>query len=73
MPNFDARLRLSLQPSLPVGHPLNIVRPYDIHLDAWRGLSKWSASNLGRKAFVTRAEYDEKGADWFKGHEWGNV
>ncbi|BGP26386.1 actin-related protein 5 [Rhodotorula toruloides] len=73
VPNLDARLRLSLQPSLPVGHPLNIVRPYDIHLDAWRGLSKWSASELGRKAFVTRAEYDEKGADWFKGHGWGNV
>ncbi|BGP34011.1 Actin-related protein 5 [Rhodotorula toruloides] len=73
VPNFDARLRLSLQPSLPVGHPLNIVRPYDVHLDAWRGLSKWSASSSGRKAFVTRAEYDEKGADWFKGHGWGNV
>ncbi|BGP01976.1 Actin-related protein 5 [Rhodotorula toruloides] len=73
VPNFDARLRLSLQPSLPVGHPLNIVRPYDVHLDAWRGLSKWSASSLGRKAFVSRAEYDEKGANWFKGHGWGNI
>lgn len=72
MPNFDARLRSSLTPSLPVGHPLNIVRPYDPAFDAWRGMGKWAMSDAGRKSFITRAEYDEKGADWYVGHAWGN-
>ncbi|GJN92559.1 hypothetical protein Rhopal_005589-T1 [Rhodotorula paludigena] len=72
VPNFDARLRSSLTPSLPVGHPLNIVRPYDPAFDAWRGMGKWAMSDAGRKSFITRAEYDEKGADWYVGHAWGN-
>ncbi|GAA5980993.1 hypothetical protein JCM11641_001422 [Rhodosporidiobolus odoratus] len=74
LPNFDARLISSLTPSLPVGHPLNTVRSYesDPSHDAWRGLSKWSASSEGRKAFVTKAEYDEYGSEWFKEHGWGN-
>ncbi|GAA6012257.1 hypothetical protein JCM10207_002780 [Rhodosporidiobolus poonsookiae] len=74
VPGFDARLRDQLTPNLPVGHPLNIVRSFeaDASLDAWRGLAKWSTSSEGRKAFVTRAEYDEHGAEWFKEHGWGN-
>lgn len=72
VPNFDARLRTSLQPSLPVGHPLNIVRPYDPHFDAWRGLTKWSGSEEGQSARITKADYDERGKDWYAGHAWGN-
>ncbi|BGP18453.1 Actin-related protein 5 [Rhodosporidiobolus nylandii] len=74
LPGFDSRLVSSLRPNLPVGHPLNIVRSFeqDPSLDAWRGLAKWSASAEGRKAFVTRAEYEEYGSEWFKEHGWGN-
>ncbi|BGP57001.1 hypothetical protein JCM8202_004564 [Rhodotorula sphaerocarpa] len=72
VPNFDARLRTSLQPSLPVGHPLNIVRPYDPHADAWRGVAKWSTSDVGVQARITRADYEEHGKDRYVGHAWGN-
>ncbi|BGP50256.1 Actin-related protein 5 [Rhodotorula kratochvilovae] len=71
LPSFSSRLSSSLRPSLPVGAPLNIVQPADT-LDVWRGMARWSASDEGRRAFVTRAEYDEKGAEWFKEHGWGN-
>ncbi|GAA5897144.1 uncharacterized protein JCM6883_006594 [Sporobolomyces salmoneus] len=75
LPNFDSRLRSSLTPVLPVGHPLNITRTYDSQYpawSAWRGMSKWSNSDRGRRAFVTRQEYEENGAEWFKEHGWGN-
>ncbi|GAA6061978.1 hypothetical protein JCM10212_005222 [Sporobolomyces blumeae] len=75
IPSFDARLRSSLVPSLPVDHPLNIVRSYDANRPdwaAWRGMAKWSQSDEGRTAFVSKAEYDEKGAEWFKEHGYGN-
>ncbi|GAA5878506.1 hypothetical protein JCM8547_008434 [Rhodosporidiobolus lusitaniae] len=74
LPGFDSRLLASLTPNLPVGHPLRIVRSFesDPSLDAWRGLAKWSTSLTARQAFISRAEYDEKGADYFKDHGWGN-
>ncbi|POY73163.1 hypothetical protein BMF94_3793 [Rhodotorula taiwanensis] len=72
VPNFDARLRSSLQPSLPVGQALNIVRSYDVQNDAWRGLAKWSTTAEGQQARITRADYDERGKDWYAGHAWGN-
>lgn len=72
VPNFDARLRSSLQPSLPVGQALNIVRSYDVQNDAWRGLAKWSTTAEGQQARITRADYDEQGKDWYAGHAWGN-
>ncbi|GAA6043983.1 hypothetical protein JCM8097_003422 [Rhodosporidiobolus ruineniae] len=74
LPNFDARLLSSLTPSLPVGHPLRIFRSpnADPSLEAWRGLGRWTASEEGRKAFVTKAEYEEAGPEYFKEHGWGN-
>ncbi|GAA5828704.1 hypothetical protein JCM3770_003497 [Rhodotorula araucariae] len=79
IPSFSSRLSSALRPSLPVGAPLRISAPADA-LDAWRGLARWTGSGSGsgsasadaRRAFVTRAEYDEKGAEWFKEHGWGN-
>ncbi|GAA5833951.1 hypothetical protein JCM3766R1_002480 [Sporobolomyces carnicolor] len=75
LPNFDARLRSSLTPVLPVGHPLSITRTYESEhpsWSAWRGMTKWSRSPEATRAFVTRQEYEEHGADWFKEHAWGN-
>ncbi|GAA5952105.1 hypothetical protein JCM3765_005194 [Sporobolomyces pararoseus] len=75
LPNFDSRLRSSLTPILPVNHPLNITRTWDSvnpSWSAWRGMSKWSQSEQGRKSFVTKMEYEENGAEWFKEHGWGN-
>ncbi|GAA5936627.1 hypothetical protein JCM1841_004631 [Sporobolomyces salmonicolor] len=75
VPLFSERLRASLTPSLPLNAPLNIVRSYDPAapgLDAWRGMAKWSGTDEGKRAFVSRQEYEEKGSEWFKEHGWGN-
>ncbi|GAA5915571.1 hypothetical protein JCM5296_007287, partial [Sporobolomyces johnsonii] len=75
VPLFSERLRASLTPSLPINSPLDIVRSYDPSapdLDAWRGMAKWSGTDEGRRAFVSRQEYEENGAEWFKEHGWGN-
>ncbi|GAA5859405.1 hypothetical protein JCM1840_004599 [Sporobolomyces johnsonii] len=75
VPRFSDRLRASLTPSLPINSPLDIVRSYDPSapdLDAWRGMAKWAGTDEGRRAFVSRQEYEENGAEWFKEHGWGN-
>lgn len=75
VPNFASRLTASLQPVLPVGAPLHVRGPADT-LDAWRGMARWTTSGgeqARRRAFVTRAEYDEHGSEWFKEHGWGNL
>ncbi|KAI5479257.1 actin-related protein 5 [Pseudohyphozyma bogoriensis] len=72
VPNFDVRLRNTIRPILPVSSPLNIVRPYDIHLDSWRGMAKWSSTDDCGRALVTKAEYDEYGGEWLKAHGLGN-
>jgi actin-related protein 5 len=72
IPNFDVRLRNSLRPILPVSSALNIVRPAD-QFDAWRGMAKWSRTDTMGRALITRAEYEEFGADYLKVHGLGNA
>jgi actin-related protein 5 len=64
--NFDERLRDGLMPLLPAGSPLGIRRAGDAVLDAWRGAAAWAGRPGWKSAAVTRAEYEEKGADYFK-------
>lgn len=73
IPNFDLRLHNTLRPILPVSSPLNIVRPFDPANDAWRGMAKWARSGEMAKASVTRAEYEEYGAEYLKVHGMGNA
>lgn len=73
IPNFDLRLHNTLRPILPVSSPLNIVRPFDLSNDAWRGMAKWARSGEMTRASVTRAEYEEYGAEYFKVHGMGNA
>lgn len=35
-------------------------------------MAEWSKSEGSRAARVTRAEYEEYGAEWLKEHQWGN-
>lgn len=63
----------ALRPVLPVSSPLNIVRPYDVANDAWRGMAKWARSGEMQRSAVTRAEYEEFGGDYLKVHGMGNA
>jgi hypothetical protein len=35
-------------------------------------LNKWSGSEEGQSARITKADYEERGKDWYAGHAWGN-
>ncbi|KAI9788004.1 MAG: Nuclear actin-protein involved in chromatin remodeling [Peltula sp. TS41687] len=77
--SFDERLRGELVAVLPAGAPLGVRRAKDPLLDAWRGAAGWVARGAGagaggdwERARVTREEYAEKGAEWFKEHRLGN-
>ncbi len=63
---FDDRLRQGLTALLPAGSPLHIRRAGDAVLDAWRGAAQWVGTPAWKAAAVTRAEWQEKGADYIK-------
>lgn len=64
--NFDQRLKDELTALLPAGAPLEIRRAGDPLLDAWKGAAAWACSPAWKAAKVTKEEYEEKGAEYFK-------
>ncbi|KAK0541302.1 Nuclear actin-protein involved in chromatin remodeling [Tilletia horrida] len=67
-PGFDERLLSSIRATQPVGTSLGLRRARDVRFDPWRGMARWAREcrDEFRAAQVTRAEYEEKGAEWFK-------
>jgi len=70
---FEDRLRKELRAVLPADATLKVRKAKDSILDAWRGAAKWSNQADSRHAFVTRAEFHEKGGDYLKEHNLGNA
>jgi actin-related protein 5 len=70
---FEERLRDELRAVLPADVQLGLRRAKDPILDAWRGAAKWAATSDSRSAFVTREEWLEKGGDYIREHNLGNV
>ncbi|EWC44728.1 hypothetical protein DRE_06506 [Drechslerella stenobrocha 248] len=74
---FEDRMRDTLMSMLPFEAPLGVRTAKDPLLDAWRGAALWSKTNVGQAAWkgaaITRAEYMEKGSDYMKEHNLGNV
>jgi actin-related protein 5 len=70
---FEDRLRKELRAVLPADATLRVRKAKDSILDAWRGAAKWSNQADSRRAFVTRAEFLEKGGDYLKEHNLGNA
>jgi actin-related protein 5 len=63
---FEERLRTELRAVLPAEAPLRVRTAQDPSLDAWRGAAKWSKQASSKTAFVTRADFMEKGGDYIK-------
>jgi len=63
---FDERVRTELRALLPSEALMNVRRATDPVLDAWRGAAKWATEPRSKEAFITKAEYAEKGADYLK-------
>lgn len=67
--SFEERLARELTATLPSEFELNVRKASDPILDAWRGAAGWWSSTSPSErqmATVTRAEYQEKGADYIK-------
>ncbi|KAI6820036.1 actin-like ATPase domain-containing protein [Hortaea werneckii] len=70
---FEERLRSELRAVLPTEVELGVRKAKDPVLDAWRGAAKWAATPQSRQAFVTKKEWEEKGGEYIKEHNLGNV
>ncbi|KAF2654511.1 actin-like ATPase domain-containing protein [Lophiostoma macrostomum CBS 122681] len=70
---FEERLRNELRAVLPAEEEIRVRRAKDCVLDAWRGAAKWAANPKSRSAFITRADFQEKGSEYLKEHDMGNA
>jgi actin-related protein 5 len=72
-PGFEERLRTELRAVLPADAIFKVRKAKDPVLDAWKGAAKWASSANSKQAFVTRADFLEKGGDYLKEHDLGNA
>ncbi|KAK6357905.1 Nuclear actin-protein involved in chromatin remodeling [Orbilia blumenaviensis] len=74
---FEERLRTTIMSVLPFEAEFGVRTAKDPLLDAWKGAALWSKTNIGgpiwEGARITRADFDEKGSDYIKEHNLGNV
>ncbi|KKA29299.1 hypothetical protein TD95_005408 [Thielaviopsis punctulata] len=70
---FSQRLEDGLRALVEAGAPLKVRMAQDPLADAWRGAAEWVGSEAWKAAKVSRAEYEEKGADYIKEHDLGNA
>ncbi|KAJ5767625.1 Actin-like protein arp5 [Penicillium manginii] len=71
---FDERLRNELRGVVPLEAELRVRRAKDPVLDAWKGAAQWAGEAEGfGKSSVSRQEYLEKGSEYIKEHDLGNV
>lgn len=71
--NFEERLHDELRAVLPSEVALGVRRAQDPVLDAWKGAAKWASTSPSRRSFVTKEEWLEKGGEYLKEHNLGNV
>lgn len=70
---YEERLRNELRAILPAEVDLGVRKAKDPILDAWRGAAKWAGTSGSRQAFVSKEEWMEKGGEYIKEHNLGNV
>ena len=72
-PNFEERLRRELRTVLPIDMSLGVRTAGDPVLDAWKGAAEWASQPESRSAFISRADWEERGGDYLKEHPLGNL
>jgi len=70
---FEERLRSELNAVLPGDVQIGVRRARDPVLDAWRGAAKWATTPESRSAFVSKEEWMEKGGEYIREHNLGNI
>ncbi|KAF8919432.1 actin-like ATPase domain-containing protein [Mucidula mucida] len=75
-PSMIQRLHHTLRPLLLQDMPINIVRAADPTLDAWKGMAAFSMTDEFKTTGMTKADYEEHGAERIKkwwGSNWNNA
>nr|CAD7447807.1 unnamed protein product [Timema bartmani] len=72
MPGLVPRLDKELREMRPFESQFHLTMAADPVLDAWHGAQELIASGSLSRCFVTRAEYEEKGGEFFKEHSASN-
>nr|CAD7455241.1 unnamed protein product [Timema tahoe] len=72
MPGLVPRLDKELREMRPFESQFHLTMAADPVLDAWHGAQELIASGSFSRCFVTRAEYEEKGGEFFKEHSASN-
>ena len=73
LPNLLPRIQKDFRTVLPVEAPLNVIRARDPALGAWKGARKFAQlPHFIKDLSISRAEYEEYGADYLKAHFLGN-
>ncbi|QKX60205.1 uncharacterized protein TRUGW13939_07348 [Talaromyces rugulosus] len=70
---FDERLRTELRGFVPVDAKMSLRRAADPVFDAWKGAAQWASGPGLGSVSITRADYEEKGSEYLKEHDLGNV
>ncbi|KAG8530053.1 uncharacterized protein KY384_005535 [Bacidia gigantensis] len=70
---FEERLKRDLRALLPDDAVVGMRRAKDPLLDAWKGAAAWAKEPGFKAASVSRAEYDERGSEYMKEHNLGNI
>ena len=70
---FEERLAKELRTIVQEDLALTVRRAKDPVLDAWRGAAGWAARPQAREAFVSKAEWTEKGGEYLREHNLGNA
>ena len=72
-PNFADRVHTDLQAMRPFKSSFSVYSAEDGLCDARRGGCSWANSDDCQGGFVSRAEYEEHGVEYFKEHVTSNL
>ncbi|MCJ1428396.1 Nuclear actin-protein involved in chromatin remodeling [Sticta canariensis] len=70
---FEERLQKELRAVLPIDASLTMRKASNPLLDTWKGAAQWSREAEFANYQVTKEEYLEKGAEYMKEHNLGNL
>ncbi|KAL1962472.1 hypothetical protein VTN77DRAFT_9673 [Rasamsonia byssochlamydoides] len=71
--SFDDRVRNELRCILPIDAELVVRRAADPVLDAWKGAAQWASGPDLAASSISRQDFLEKGSEYLKEHDLGNV
>ncbi|XP_070532455.1 actin-related protein 5-like isoform X2 [Ptychodera flava] len=71
-PNLKTRLETELLAMRPFQSTFKVYTANDALLDSWYGARNWALTPQCKTYYITKAEYDEKGAEYLKEHHASN-